>query len=775
MKHRDNPDLLEESQSHSPPLAPAPASTANSSGYALYWWISLGILLLILLVSWLNQQQPPSITPYYIALAGPTQQSDGQSMREGVELLLDEINAKGGIHQRPVELLVFNDDNQPAQAVKNAQKLIKDTRILGIIGHYSSGVTMRVMPIYQAAGIPAITATATADSITTQSEWYFRTTFTNADQAALLANYAYKVLGYKTANIISVDSVYSKSLSNAFLQAAADIQLTVANHWHYARESSAQRQQVIAQLLDAYRTSDESHVLFIATSSAQAANILTSLRRLNNRVTVIGPDSFTSKDLHARLKKLAHERSQPGYYTENVYTTSPFLGDIANQKAQFFKQAYERTYGQAPSTTAVMYYDAALVLTSALAATSSGVPIAQQREQVKLALHNKVSIATSVEGVSGDIYFDKHGNAVKAIKIAQFKNGKMTVALEQFQPIYDLPNIPELLEEALENQVIYVNGKFMRRAQVVYSGIDFNELTELDVNQGTYTADFYLWFRFNKNFEFDDAQIEFINSWEDIVLKEPLLVKNSKLEPSLVTKVYRVKTQFKANLDFHDYPLDKQILAIRFRHQDLGRDQLIYVVDARGMGSISSHDLITDLESNQIFNISGWQPKNLFFFQNIQKTDSTLGIPEWFNLQKRIEYSQFNVNIEIERNVLNFVLKNLIPIIFLILLGYVSYYLCVKNALSVRMTLSVNMIIATSLFHLKWATNMSSIDYLVLMEYLFFAIYFLALFNILINAFLYYKDDEANVKLVEYVNLFGKIFYIGFIVAAFYVVIYIYR
>ncbi|OAD18621.1 Extracellular ligand-binding receptor [Candidatus Thiomargarita nelsonii] len=149
----------------------------------------------------------------------------------------------------------------------------------------------------------------------------------------------------------------------------------------------------------------------------------------------------------------------------------------------------------------------------------------------------------------------------------------------------------------------------------------------------------------------------------------------------------------------------------------------------------------------------------MLFFQNSHQNDSTLGLPNLFSNQQRIEFSQFNAGINIERHVTSFILKTLLPVLFLIALGYFSFFL---TAFAPKLAIGTNLILATSLFHLKLSSDLANIDYIILIEYFFYLVYMLALFVILVALFYHLgegKEDEKTELLLKRTNLFGKIFY----------------
>ncbi|RKZ91740.1 MAG: hypothetical protein DRR19_06345 [Candidatus Parabeggiatoa sp. nov. 1] len=63
-----------------------------------------------------------------------------------IQLYLDKINQQGGIHGRPVELLIFDEQNQPALAREVALKIIKPNQALAVIGHYMSSTSIAAAP-----------------------------------------------------------------------------------------------------------------------------------------------------------------------------------------------------------------------------------------------------------------------------------------------------------------------------------------------------------------------------------------------------------------------------------------------------------------------------------------------------------------------------------------------------------------------------------------------------------------------------------------------------
>ncbi|RKZ39206.1 MAG: hypothetical protein DRQ49_12200 [Gammaproteobacteria bacterium] len=702
----------------------------------------------------------------YIAIAGPMKKSKGEAMLQGAQLYLDHVNRQGGIAGQQVKLLQFDDENEANKAKERALEIV-NSDALAVIGHYTSGSSLAAAPIYQQQGIAAITGSATANEITENNDWYFRVIFNNSDQGALLAHYTHKVLDHKKAYVLFDEDPYGKTLAATFIQAAKGMQLKIEHQWSFNDSTSFDKQ--LTKMVNILEREDEYGMLFLATHSTEAIKVITRLRYLERKVPMIGADALASSHFIQTFKEqYPQEKNYPGYYTDGIYLASPFLIDIAGKRAQDFqREFFDKKYPKESIATSAMYYDAAMVAVEAIKKTlekgkakGKTISLKEKREAVKDSLWQLSNISNAVEGVTGDIYFDKNGDAIKSIPIGIYKSGIGLVASEQYQPLSYLQNIDNLLQKVLDNEIIHFKGKFMSRAQVVYVGIDFNDVSELNAGSSTFTADFYLWFRFKS--QFNDKNINFVNIYDpdDSNLLTQVLEQESSIEQGVTTKTYRIKTQFKVDLDFRDYPLDKQVLPIYFRHNTLTRNNLIYVPDLRGM-NLSQNEAqgANSSETKKFFSVGGWKVNHMSFFQNTKTNDSTLGLLELVGAQQRIEYSQFNATVEIERHVFNFILKNLLPTLFIVMLGYLAFFIGdYKTAVGI----GVNMIVASSLFHLKMSSEMPKIDYIFLMEYFFYMIYFLAIFIIVVELSLGLKGSEkteGSQLWIARIKRFSRIFY----------------
>jgi len=736
---------------------------------AKYWILLVLVLVILPIFLWKIGTFSSNNEPVYLAVVGPMSgksEVNGAAMVKGIELYIDEINQQGGIHGQPVKLLVFDDQNQPDLAKKWALEIATNSQVIAVLGHYNSSTSIAAAPIYQQYGIPAISGSATADELTQGNNWYFRTIFNNSDQAALIANYASKVLGYQQAYILFDEDAYGATLASAFTQQAKMIGLEVKHQWHFDSEAGFKnRLKKMVATLSASPTNQA--ILFLATHSTEAVTTIATLKQQLEgiNIPIIGADALASPNFLAKLQQYPQEQAQPGYYSNGVYTIAPLLFDLAGERSQQFRYAFIKQYQQVPMITSAMYYDTArVILDTVRSQPRTAIDLQQQRQQLKERLRQIAAVENAIDGVTGSIYFDDNGDVVKSIPIGIYRNGQAVAAMRQFQPLQTVLNRTNLLQDVLDNKIIELNGQFMSQAQVVYVGLDFTEVSELDIQEGFFSADFYLWFRFKGDFE--DRNIEFLNLLNPLDKLQWEIVSewHSPTEKGVTTRTYRIIASFKVDFDFHKYPLDQQLLPIYIRHKTLTQNQLIYVVDITGMGvdKLNSPAAIQQ-QASKFFGIGGWQVTQLAFFQNTLTNDSTLGITEFFGQQQRIQYSLFNATLTIKRHLLNFILKSMMPVIVLVVLGYIAFFLRESNQ---KLAIGTNLILATSLFHLQMADNLPAIDYMVLLESFFYLVYVLAIFIILLAILdhIYEKQNKENAKekgeaLVRRFDIIGRISY----------------
>lgn len=127
------------------------------------------------------------------------------------KLVADDVNAKGGIDGKQIELLIQDEECKPEKATNAATKLISDGAVV-ILGHICSGATKAALPIYTEAKIVCISPSATNPELTQSGQYptFFRTIASDDAQAKLGVDFAINTLGSKKIAVLHDKGDYGK-------------------------------------------------------------------------------------------------------------------------------------------------------------------------------------------------------------------------------------------------------------------------------------------------------------------------------------------------------------------------------------------------------------------------------------------------------------------------------------------------------------------------------------------------------------------------------------
>ncbi len=732
--------------------------------------ILLVLVSLVSIIGFLIYAELRARPRHYVAVVGPMSgesRSAGTDMVNAVSMQLDKLNRSGGIDGRPVELLVFDDANDPDRAAAVAAKIAKDERIVAVLGHYFSSTSLAAGGTYREHRLPAITASATADSVTARNDWYYRIIFSNRYQGAFIAQFVHKVLGYQRSCVIFDEDAYGASLADAFQAEAETVGLDVLGRHAVTGNTSKQDLQALAASVREY---GDDIMIFLATHAPEGAQLVTALRSRagGNRVAIIGADALGTDMFIDTLNTIPQERARPGFFSDGIYVAAPYIPDISARQAQVFRNDFRRRFGTQPSWTAAGYYDAAGIVLDALLAVSGNIGDKDTdaiRDGIRRYLEDTSNPMRAYQGVTCNIHFDQNGDVVRPLRIGRFQNQMLLSAFAHVDIFVNRePDLDTLLQQALANNILVLGDNLMKRIQIINTGLQFNEITGLDINKGTFFADFYLWFRSVD--DFDGHDIEFLNAAAPIELGEPVLESN---DGAVTKRVYRIRGEFKAHFQLADYPFDAQNLEISFRHRKLTTQDAIFVADIREMDCFNVDTWLQDMQKGGVFSgIRAWNIIDAWIFQNVQNTFSNRDRQSRGKGYTGVGFSQFNTVIRIQRNVVSHAIKNLIPIIAIAIASYCIYFIRMNEAsmFSLRFNITLSSLLTLSFFHLKLSNDLPEIDYLVAMEYGFFVLYFLFAFGMLASVLCRHYMNRDRPEIVTRLSAFGTVFYPATIITA---------
>ncbi len=134
----------------------------------------------------------------------------GEPEKNTLEMLVKEINAKGGIKGQPVEAVIYDTTGDPTKAVQLATKLIKDDKVVAIMGPSTTGETMAVKPVTEKEKIPLVSCAAGIKITDPVNAWTFKTPANDHIAGEKILNYATSK-GQKTFALLTVSDGFGAS------------------------------------------------------------------------------------------------------------------------------------------------------------------------------------------------------------------------------------------------------------------------------------------------------------------------------------------------------------------------------------------------------------------------------------------------------------------------------------------------------------------------------------------------------------------------------------
>lgn len=278
----------------------------------------------------------------------------GSNANNGLKLAIKEVNDKGGINGKKIRIVEADAKSEAAEAVNAATKLISDDKVVALIG---PAVTANVIAESQVATdnkVPIIAPAATNPDVTVENgevkPFVFRSCFIDPQQSEVMAQFAIKDLGAKTAVLyIDSSSDYSKSLGKIFKEKfEADGGQVVMEEAFLAKDQDFKAALTKIQTANA-------DVIFVPAYYEEVGKIIKQARELGITAAILGTDGWDD----AKVIDIAGKDALNNTY----FCTHYFEGDA---EVQDFINAYKAEYKTDPNVFAALGYDAGKMLINAI-------------------------------------------------------------------------------------------------------------------------------------------------------------------------------------------------------------------------------------------------------------------------------------------------------------------------------------------------------------------------------------------------------------------------
>lgn len=325
----------------------------------------------------------------------------GKDNENGARLAIDQANDAGiKLDGKDAKFILVAEDDQedPKVATTVAQKLV-DEKVAGVVGHLNSGMTIPASDVYNQAGIPMITGSATNPQLTERGyKATFRIVGRDDQQGPAIASYLASEKKPKLVAVIDDASAYGEGIANE-----VEKTLKAANIQVLPREKGTNRTTDWKAILTKLR-GRQPDAVFYGGMDATGGPLLKQGRELGMKaVFSFGDGACTDK-----MKELA------GDAAEGLLCSQAGIPPQAASKA--FLDAYKKKFNTDPILYAPFTYDAVNLLIEAMKKANSAEPAKYLPELQKI----------SFSGATGSISFDAKGDRKDAeITIFTMKGGKI--------------------------------------------------------------------------------------------------------------------------------------------------------------------------------------------------------------------------------------------------------------------------------------------------------------------------------------------------------------
>ncbi|HDL90453.1 MAG TPA: branched-chain amino acid ABC transporter substrate-binding protein [Thermodesulforhabdus norvegica] len=317
--------------------------------------------------------------------------SEGQEMKQVLELLVEETNNQGGVNGQKIKLIVEDDGSDPRTAALAAQRLVTQG-IVGVIGTYGSSVTEATQNIYDEAKVIQIANGSTAIRLTEKGLKYFFRTCPRDDEQARVAVKAIKNLGFHTIAILHDNTTYAKGLAEEAKRLLEKDDTVKIVFFDALTPGEQDYTAILTKLKGA-----NPDAVFFTGYYPEAGLLLRQKKEMGWDVPFIGGDATNNPD----LTKIAGADAAAGFY----FVSAPLPKDLPGEEAKKFLEKFAKKYGNPPNSIySVLAGDGFRVLVKAIEVTKSTDP-----DVLADYLHNKLK---DFPGLTGKISFNEKGDRV---------------------------------------------------------------------------------------------------------------------------------------------------------------------------------------------------------------------------------------------------------------------------------------------------------------------------------------------------------------------------
>ena len=352
-----------------------------------------------------------------------SQAAFGEALKNGYFIALDEINAKGGVLGKKVELDTYDDQSKPEHAVLGVSKLVDQDRVTILLGSFSSESTMAMIPAVTQRQVPLIIPIALADNLLdSNSSWIFRVGASSADYARATVAFLKDNGGPKTMAIVYENTNFGQSSMKAMTTAAPAAGMKLVAVEPYEAKSPDYR----AVLQRVKRSNPEA--IYFCSYLLDATTLMRQSQEID-----LNPKYYTSAGTGFAIAEFPTSKGA-GKNAEYTFAVMQWLPSARWAGSREFDTEYSRRYSAHPTHHPMSAYASLQVAARAISDARS-LDSAKIRDAVR-----NINLRMTT---FGPIKFDASGQNQHPLMITQVQGGQFRVVyppdVAESKPIIPTP------------------------------------------------------------------------------------------------------------------------------------------------------------------------------------------------------------------------------------------------------------------------------------------------------------------------------------------------
>ena len=332
----------------------------------------------------------------------------GQAHKNGYAIALDELNSRGGLLGKTVELDYYDDQSRPDQAVQGVSKLVDLDNVPIILGAYSSENTRAIVPAVTQKQVPLLMPTATADNVMeTGSPWTFRICAGSGAYATATVAFLKGTGAPKTMAIIYENTNFGQSNAQAMQAAAKQAGIEVVDTEAY--QASTPDYKALLQRVKARSPA----VIYFASYLLDASTLMRQAEQVG-----LNPAYYTSAGTGFAAAEFPTPDKGAGRNAEYTFSVSQWLPSAKWKGSKEFDDKYVQRTGSHPAYHAIEAY-------ITLLAAAEAIKKANSTDQK--AIRDALKQLDMPETTFGPIRFDSKGQNQHPVLITQVQGGQYKV------------------------------------------------------------------------------------------------------------------------------------------------------------------------------------------------------------------------------------------------------------------------------------------------------------------------------------------------------------